>query len=117
MPKDYREKDIKDLHQSGRKAAVMIATLRLHYTWPNIRADIMKVISSCQACEQMMPEKSAAKGGGLPVSVNNLAPLDWVCTDLMSVQDKKGGQKPDYIIVADGCSGFRWTKKLPSTKT
>ena len=36
-----------------------------------------------------MPEKLAAKGGGLSVSVDDLAPLDWVGTDLMSVQDKE----------------------------
>ena len=32
VPKGYREKAIKDLHQSGRKAAAVIAILRLHYT-------------------------------------------------------------------------------------
>ena len=44
MPKGYREKAIKDLHQSARKVVVVVATLRLHYTWPSIWADIRKVI-------------------------------------------------------------------------
>ena len=81
------------MHQSSRKAAAVIATLRLHYTWPSICADIHRVIAACQACKQMMPEKSAAKGRGLSVSMDDLLLLDWVCTDLMSVQDRNGTQK------------------------
>ena len=65
----------------------------------------------------MMPEKSAAIGEGLSVSVDDLALLDWVCTDLMSVQDKKGGHKQDYFIMVDCSSSFTWTKRLPCTKT
>ena len=67
IPREYREKAIKSLHNSWQKMATIVATLRMHYIWPEILSDIRNVISSCQACKKMMPEKTATQGGGLPV--------------------------------------------------
>ena len=115
-PMEARVPMIEELHSGGRKTETLVGTLRAHYIWPGMRKQVAEHISGCTACEKMRPGKSAAVARGLQQKISELKPLDWLCADLMSVADTKGGAKKDYIMVVDRSSGYCWTKNLPGTK-
>ena len=63
-----------------------------------------------------MPSKPQARSSGLPVSIENLQPMDWVSTDLAQ-KVLSNGNKVNFLIIVDWASGFIKVYQLKGTKT
>ena len=81
-PRQYRPLIFEKLHESGRKEDSVFLRTHLHYTWPTIHKDVKAHVDNCQKCWKLMPSMSQGRSSGLPVSIENLQPMDWVSRDL-----------------------------------
>ena len=115
--RDAREELIMELHKSGYKSNLLIANLCQHYIWPKVKEDVKRHINNCSACDSLWPAKSLTPLIGLPTNLTNISPMDWVCMDFASIQDKNNGKKLDYLIIVDHCSGYICARKMARTKT
>ena len=107
---------LEKLHESRRKEDSVFLRTRLHYTWPTIRKDVKDHVDNCQKCWELMPSKSQARSSGLPVSIENLQPMDWVSTDLAQ-KVLSDGKKVNFLIIVYWASGFIKIYQLKGTKT
>ena len=63
-----------------------------------------------------MPSKSQARASGLPISIENLQPMDWVSTDLAQ-KVLSNGKKVNFLVIMDRASNFIRVYQLRGTKT
>ena len=115
-PRQYRPLILEKLHESGRKEDLVFLKTHLQYTWPTICKDVMSHMDNCQKCWELMPSKSQARSSGLPISFENLQPMDWVSTDLAQ-KVLSDGKKVNFLLIVDRASGFFKVYQLKGTKT
>ena len=63
-----------------------------------------------------MSSKSQARSSGLPISIENLQPMDWVSTDLAQ-RVLRDGKKVNFLVIIDRTSSFIRVYQLRGTKT
>ena len=73
VPTQYRKKLIETLHvNTHRRCDTLLATLRPHFFWPNMRRMIKDLSEKCQTCLAFSPAKERAKPAGLEINFGTL---------------------------------------------
>ena len=103
IPKAMRKKTLESLHDSHQGISRTKRRARLVAYWPNIDADIERVVRSCQLCSAELPSqpKEPLKTHPEPSRV-----FEHMCTDLFTY----GGR--NFLIVTDVKSGWPTTFNL-----
>ena len=71
-------------------------TIRQHFTWPSLTADVTKLVNTCQTCQKT--KKNKRKMGHLPPKKAEVEPWDVLCVDLIGPYRIRRKGKKDLIL-------------------
>ena len=91
-------------------------TIRQHFTWPSLTADVAKIVGSCPTCQ--LTKKTKKKVGHLPPKQAECNPWDILCIDLIGPYTiERKGKKPlslHCMTMIDPATGWFEMVEIPN---